>query len=116
MRGAEVPQLTVRFHAVGTPEFLGPPKIGEAQFVPPVAEEIHMPQRAACISKEAVGSFEAFVDIDGKVTSIHSHYEPVDGTLCQREHLFPAIRKWRFKPATFQGRPTPVYMWIGLDG
>ena len=64
---------------------------------------------------DAFGEYEAFVSEEGKVTSVTSHRDPVDGNQCQRKHIFQAIRRWTFTPATFEGKPTPVYMWIGVN-
>ncbi|OQX18780.1 MAG: hypothetical protein BWK76_06485 [Desulfobulbaceae bacterium A2] len=106
--------LVLSFHPVGTPEFMGPPKIGQPGFVPPVAELIAMPTRAECFSVKGIGEYEALIAADGTVASIHSHHDPVDGDHCERTYLFPYIAQWRFKPATYAGKPTPVFMWFGL--
>src|SRR5262245_13656089 len=107
--------FSLSFRAVGTPEFLGPPKITEPDFVPPIAERVQFPTGASCLSGGQAGLFEAFVDAQGKVVSVHSYYEPIAGTPCQKAYLFPALLKWEFHPATFQGKPTAVYLRIWLN-
>jgi hypothetical protein len=112
---AESAGFSLQFHPVGTPEFMGPPKIGQPGFVPPVAEVIYEPKEAKCLVQKITGEYEALVTADGSVSSVHSHYEPISGDVCEKKYLFPYILKWRFKPATFEGKPTSVYMWFGLN-
>lgn len=107
--------VVIRFHPVGTPEFMGAPKIGQPGFIPPVLEELHQPEQASCLHQEKVGEYEALIAVDGSVSTVRSHHEPVDGDKCEQKYLFPFILKWHFKPATFEGKPTPVYMWFGLN-
>jgi hypothetical protein len=109
------PGFSLSFHAVGTPEFMGPPKIGEPGFIPPIAKRIQVPQGASCLNRERTGEFEAYVNTEGIVETVISHNEPVEGTSCQKKYLFPALLQWKFRPATYQGKPTPVYLWIGLN-
>ena len=104
------------YHAVGTPYLPGEPKIGKPGFVPPMPIVVKLPQHVPCAPKDALGEYEAFVSEQGRVTSVSSHHDPAGGNRCQRKYIFPAIRRWRLQPATFEGRPTPVYMWIGVNG
>lgn len=105
------------FHPVGSSDTgLGPPKIGEPGFVPPIALSVHLPPEAACLARKGAGSYEALVRADGTVAGVHSHVEPVNGDRCERTRLFPYIRQWRFTPATYEGRAISVYLWIGLEG
>ena len=109
--------FTLEFHPVGSSDTGGgPPKIGEPGFIPPVALAIHMPPEAACLARKGAGAYEALITAEGKVAGVHSHYEPVDGDRCERTRLFPYIRQWRFAPATYEGKPVSVYLWIGIEG
>lgn len=102
--------FSLTFHVVGTPEFLGPPKITESGFTAPITETIYLPEQAKCLVEKGAGSYEALIGPDGSVASVHSLYEPIDGDKCERASLFPYVKKWRFKPATYNGNPTPVFM------
>jgi len=112
---AEPAGFSLRFHPVGTPEFMGPPKIGQSGFIPPIVEIIHEPKEANCLAEKITGEYEVFVRPDGSVSSVRSHHDPITGDACEKRFLFPFIMKWRFKPATFEGKPTSVYMWFGLN-
>ena len=112
---AESAGFSLQFHPVGTPEFMGPPKIGQPGFIPPVAEVIYEPTKAKCLAEKITGEYEALVKADGSVSSIRSYHNPITGDACEKQYLFPSIMKWRFKPATFEGKPTSVYMWFGLN-
>jgi hypothetical protein len=112
---AEPSGFSLQFHPVGTPEFMGPPKIGLSGFIPPVAEIIYEPKEAKCLAEKITGEYEALVKADGSVSAVHSHHDPITGDVCEKQYLFPFIMKWRFKPATFDGKPTSVYMWFGLN-
>lgn len=112
---AEPSGFSLQFHPVGTPEFMGPPKIGQPGFIPPIAEVIHEPKEGKCLAEKITGEYEALVKADGSVSSVRSHHEPIAGDACEKKYLFPFVMKWRFKPATFEGKPTSVYMWIGLN-
>ena len=112
---AELAGFSLQFHPVGTPEFMGPPKMGQSGFTPPVAEIIHEPKEAKCLAEKRTGEYEALVKADGSVSSVLSHHDPITGDACEKQYLFPFIMQWRFKPATFEGKPTPVYMWFGLN-
>ena len=102
------------FRVVGTPEFMGPPRITDPGFIPPIAETVVAPKRADCLAGKGAGEYEALIAADGSVASIRSHYEPITGDNCEKEFLFPYIMKWRFRPATYNGKPTSVYMRFGL--
>ena len=115
-RAAQPPGFELSFHPVGSSAFDGPPRIGEPGFIPPVALTLAAPQDARCLARKPVGEYEALVEADGRVAGVHSHHEPVEGDACERSQLFPYIRQWRFAPATWQGKPIPVYLWIGLEG
>lgn len=116
LMAAQGPGFTLSFHPVGSSAFDGPPKIGEPGFIPPVALTIVAPQDARCLARKAVGEYEALIEADGHVAGVHSHHVPVEGDACERAQLFPYIRQWRFAPATWEGRPIPVYLWIGIEG
>jgi hypothetical protein len=107
--------LVWQYHVVGTPAFDGAPKIGEPSFAAPAPLQVNFPNRALCKKGTAFGEFEAYITAEGIVEDVHSHHEPVTGNACQRKYVLPAIRAWRFSPATFEGKPTPVYMWIGVS-
>ncbi|HLO94825.1 MAG TPA: hypothetical protein VK195_10945 [Burkholderiaceae bacterium] len=113
---ANPPGFELSFHPVGSPAFDGPPRIGEPGFVPPVALSVHAPQDARCLARKPAGEYEALIEADGTVAGVHSHHVPVEGDACEKTRLFPSIRKWRFAPATWQGKPIPVYLWIGIEG
>ncbi len=116
-RADEPRGYALSFHAVGSPDTgIGPNRVGEPGFVPPVALSVQLPPEAACLSRKGAGSYEALVRADGTVAGVHSHDEPVDGDRCERTRLFPYLRQWRFAPATLEGRPIAVYLWIGLEG
>jgi hypothetical protein len=106
--------MRIHFHPIGTPEFPGAPKIGQPGFVGPVAEVIYMPMTAKCLSTNRTGEYEAIIDSNGSVSGLHSYHSPVSGDACERTHLFPYLMKWQFKPATHEGKPTPVFMWFGV--
>jgi hypothetical protein len=74
-----------------------------------------LPEQTTCLVEKGAGVYEALIAADGTVTSIKSRYEPIAGTDCERRHLFSHILKWRFRPATFQGNPIPVYLDIRLS-
>lgn len=109
------PGFSLRFRAIGTPEFVGPTKIDQPGFIQPIAEEVWMPRDASCLAAGTSGEFEAYVNAQGVVETIKSKYEPIQGTACQKNVLFPMFRRWKFHPATWEGKPTPVYLAIGLD-
>lgn len=113
---AERPGFALSFHPVGSSAFDGPPKIGEPGFIPPVALTIVAPQDARCLARKPVGEYEALIEADGRVAGVHSHHVPVEGDACEKSQLFPYIRQWRFAPATWEGKPIPVYLWIGIEG
>ena len=106
--------FSLTFMVVGTPEFMGPPKITDPAFVAPFMETIRIPKEATCLTQKRAGSYEALIEKDGSVASVQSLYEPVSGDQCERTFLFPYIRKWRFKPATYNGKPTPVFLRFSL--
>ena len=103
------------YHPVGTPYLPDEPKIGKPGFVQPAPISVVLPRHVPCTPKDAFGEYEAFVSEEGRVTSVTSHHEPIGGNQCQRTQIFPIIRRWRFTPATYEGKPTPVYMWIGVS-
>lgn len=116
-RAAPPRGYALSFHPVGSPDTgIGPNRVGEPGFVPPVALSLHLPPEAACLARKGAGSYEALIRADGTVAGVHSHYEPVDGDRCERTRLFPYLRQWRFTPATYEGRAIAVYLWIGLEG
>jgi hypothetical protein len=106
--------FSLTFIVVGTPEFIGPPKITNPAFVAPFMETIRIPREAACLAQKHAGSYEALIEKDGSVASVQSLYEPVSGDQCEKTVLFPYIKKWRFKPATYNGKATPVFLRISL--
>ncbi|WEN14034.1 hypothetical protein PY254_12395 [Rhodanobacter sp. AS-Z3] len=108
-------QLEWKYHVVGTPEFLGPPKTGLRSFVPPVPASLSTPDHVPCNGSEAMGEFEAFIDAKGVVREVQSHHAPVAGNRCQKRYILPIIRAWKFAPATFAGKPTSVYLWVGVS-
>ena len=111
-----VVSITWRFHAVGTPEFGGEPKIGKPGYVEPVPVDVKLPTEVPCSPDHlAVGEFEAYINSKGVVEKVHSHYEPISGNSCQRRYIFPVIKQWRFSPALFSGKPTPVFLWVGVS-
>lgn len=113
-RAAEPSGIKLKFHPVGTPTFMGPPRIGKPCYVDPIAETIIEPKEAMCLAGK-YGEYEFLIEADGSVSSVTSHAEPVRGDQCEATHLFPYVLKWRLKPATFEGRPIPVYVWLGLN-
>lgn len=115
-QSADRPGFALSFHPVGSSAFDEPPKIGEPGFIPPVALTIVAPQDARCLARKPVGEYEALIEADGHVAGVHSHHVPVEGDACERPQLFPYIRQWRFTPATWEGRPIPVHLWIGIEG
>lgn len=115
-QAADRPGFALSFHPVGSSAFPGPPRIGEPGFIPPVALTIVAPQDASCLARKPAGEYEALIEADGRVAGVHSHHEPVEGDACERTQLFPYIRQWRFAPATWEGKPIPVYLWIGIEG
>jgi hypothetical protein len=113
--GSKATELEWEYHPVGTPYLPNEPKIGKPSFVQPAPISVVLPRHVPCAPKDAFGEYEAFVSEEGRVTSVTSHHEPIDGNQCQRKYIFPVIKRWRFKPATFEGKATPVYMWIGVN-
>jgi len=114
--GAEpVTSISWKFHAVGTPEFPDEPRIGKPGYVEPVPIDVKLPSEVACPSRMAWGEFEAYVNGQGVVETVHSRYEPIEGNSCQRIYILPVIKSWRFAPAIFDGKPTPVFMWVGVS-
>jgi len=113
--GSKGAHLEWTYHPVGTPHLPGEPKIARPDFVPPVPISVIKPRHVPCTPSDAFGEYEAFVSAEGRVSSVTSHREPVDGNQCQRKYIFPAIRHWRFTPAMADGKPTPVYLWIGVN-
>lgn len=103
------------FHVVGTPDFLGAPKINDPEFVPVAPLSVHMPTKIACQTGYVYGEFEAYINAQGEVESVHSHHHPVAGNVCQKNSLFPVIKEWKFTPARYNGKSTPVYLWIGIQ-
>ena len=106
--------ISLTFIVVGTPEFIGPPKITDPAFVAPFMETIFIPKEATCLAQKRAGSYEVLIEKDGSVASVQSLYEPVSGDQCEKTFLFPYIRRWRFKPATYNGKPTPVFLRFSL--
>lgn len=100
---------------VATPEFIGPPRITDPGFVSPFMAMIRIPRQATCLAQKKAGSYEALIERDGAVASVHSLHEPIAGDKCERTFLFPYIRKWRFRPATYDGKPTPVVLRLYLQ-
>lgn len=115
--GAEAPPgIKFTWQPVSTPGFVGPPKIIHPGFVPPIMESILMPETAECLVRKGAGNYEALIAADGRVESIQSRRrEPIAGDECEKRYLFPYIIKWRFKPATFEGRPTSVHIAIQMS-
>lgn len=111
---SDMPGIRISFHPVGTPEFMGPPKIGQPGFVSPIAEVIVTPRKAACLANKT-GEYEILIEANGSVGSIVSHTKPIHGDKCERDCLFPYIMRWKFKPATFEGKATPVSEWVGVN-
>ena len=107
--------FSLTFIVVGTPEFMGPPKMTDPAFVAPFMETIRIPKEPTCLAQKHAGHYEALIAKDGSVASVQSLYEPVSGDQCERTLLFPYIRKWRFKPATYNGKPTPVFRRFSLQ-
>src|SRR5262249_26149626 len=106
--------FSLAFLVVGTPEFIGPPKVTDPVFVPPFTETIRLPTEAACLAKKSAGSYEALIEKDGSVASVTSLYGPISGDQCEQTFLFPYIKRWHFRPATYNGRPTPVFLRFSL--
>jgi len=106
--------FSLTFFVVGTPEFMGPPKITDPAFVPPFTEIVRLPTEAACLAKKSAGSYEALIEKDGSVASVTSLYEPISGDQCEQTFLFRYIKKWHFRPATYNGKPTPVFLRFSL--
>jgi hypothetical protein len=109
LAGEKVAGLVWDYGFVGTPEFLGPPKLKE-----PVPLN-GMPSSPPCPVDQLEGTFEAIVQTDGTIAKIH-WLEPIDLTECQRRLVNPLIGRWRFKPATFEGVPTPAIMRVNVYG
>jgi hypothetical protein len=107
--------LVWKFDVVGTPAFYDEPKIGDPAFSAPKPLRISSPKHLPCKPGTAFGEFEAYITADGTVEDVRSHYVPIDGNACQRKYVLPTIRAWRFSPATFEGKPTPVHIWIGVS-
>jgi hypothetical protein len=101
-------QVEVSFAPVGTADVIGPNQVQSPEFVAPVVELISMPANAKCLAG-IVGEYESHIDKNGKQTGLHSMHEPVAGTQCEKKYLFPALSKWKFKPAKLSGAPTSVY-------
>jgi hypothetical protein len=106
--------ITLLLEPIGTPGIMGPPKIDDPAFIPPMLVSVRMPDQVACLMEKGAGTYEALITKDGTVASIKSRHEPIAGTDCERRSLFPNILEWRFRPATFQGKPIPVYLDIRL--
>jgi hypothetical protein len=100
--------VSFTFMVVPTPEFIGPPRMTDAGFVSPFMEVIRIPKGATCLAQRNPGSYEALIESDGSVGSVHALHEPIAGDKCEKTALFPYIKKWRFRPATYNGKPTPV--------
>jgi hypothetical protein len=115
LAGPPAATLVWQFKVVGTPGFLGPPKITDAQYTAPVPLNVNKADTVPCTFEEAMGNFEAFISASGHVESVHSRHEPVPGNECQSKHVFPIISGWRFKPASFEGRPIPVYLSVWVE-
>jgi len=107
--------LVWRLNVVGTPGFMGPPKISDPQYTAPVPISVNKTDTVPCQFEEAMGNFEAHVSSEGRVVSVHSRHEPVAGNACQSKHVFPIIRGWRFKPASFEGKPMAVFLSVGVE-
>lgn len=101
-------EIEITFVPVGTADVIGPNQVHSAEFVAPVVEFISLPANAKCLLS-TVGEYESFIDKTGKQTGLHSMHKPVAGTKCEKQHLFPALLKWQFKPAKLSGAPTSVY-------
>ena len=108
-------KLEWQYHVIGTPEFMGPPKILEKGFISPIPIKVQTPEKCSCRGGRISGEFEAYISATGRVEDVHSHHQPVAGTPCQQQCSLSIVKSWHFQPATFAGKPTPVYMWIGVD-
>lgn len=113
--GAAGTDLEWAYHPLGTPGLPGENRIGTPGFVSSPPFKVITPHHVPCALKDAFGEYEAFVTKGGTVTTVTSYREPFDGDACERKYIFPAIRRWRFTPATIEGTPTPVYMWVGVN-
>ena len=107
--------VSFTFMVVATPEFIGPPRITDLGFVSPFMEMIRIPKEGTCLAQKNAGSYEALIERDGFVASVHSLHEPIDGDKCEKTFLFPYIKKWHFRPATYHGKPTPVVLRLYLQ-
>ena len=107
--------LRWQFKPVGVVDFPGPPPLDNPSFKPPQAVNVHKVDSFPCSLDDAFGEFAAVIDTDGRVASLQSDHEPIAGNPCQRAHLFPVIRNWRFVPARYEGKLVSVYLWIGVE-
>jgi hypothetical protein len=107
--------LVWKFDVVGTPALYDEPKMGDPAFLAPKPLSVHFPKHLPCKKGTAFGEYEAYITADGTTEDVRSHYAPIAGNACQRKYVLPTIRAWRFSPATFEGKPTPVHVWIGIS-
>jgi protein TonB len=74
----------------------------------PVAISRVEPTYEACANEKSVWGFpilEAVIDEEGRVQNLRL-LKPVHP--CLEQSILPAIRQWRFKPGTLNGKPVPV--------
>ena len=95
------------------PPVVGPIQIG-GNVRPPVPIEHPVPRYPELARKlriQGVASLEAVIDEEGNVTQVRLTSEP--GVGCGQAAL-AAVRSWRYKPATLNGRAVAVYLTISV--
>lgn len=73
-----------------------------------------MPENSACLL-ELHGTYEAHLGANGQLSELKSLKDPINGTACERNLLFPALQAWRFRAARYQDQPTAVYLRYWLN-
>ena len=84
-----------------------PLRVGGDVKAPVVLSRVE-PTYEKCANEKRVWGFpilEAIIDEHGEVQNVRL-LNPVHP--CLEESILPAIRQWRFKPGTINGKPVPV--------